>query len=642
MYRHSKYCALILSLCALSSYGQIRHHAAPHAKTTVASLQELDYDVQYVKLDITATNASTAISGHVTTRAKVTASSMNDYVFEMSQQLTIDSAKINGQILPVSATGVINTISLPGSLLQNDWLEADIWYHGQPTGGTGFFTNGILHQTNGSPNVDVTHTVSAAFHSRDWWPCKQGLTDKMDSADIWVTVPNGLKVAGNGLLQQVVPVSGGNRYEWKLRYPADYYLLSFAIAPYAEYNYYMHFSNSMDSMLVQNFIYDDPSVLLDHKDELDTIGLIIDYFSDIFGRYPFDKEKFGICQTPLPGGMENQTMVSLGSLDATLIAHELSHQWWGDNVTCASTTDMWLNEGWATYSEQLFVEHFRGTAAAFNYRSAVFANVLTTINGSVYVADSTNETRIYDGRMTYNKGAALAHMLRFMINDDNRFFQVLKDYQQQYQYGNALTDDLKNIAEQVSGVDLDTFFQQWFHGEGFPVYGARWAQDGSGQVVIKLTQAGSKPAVVSLFKMPLEIRLTSSQGDTTIRIYNDHATQYYSFNWGKSMTGLAIDPDNHILNKTGTIAQDPAVLSVNNITHDQLKVFPNPADTEWLVTGVPDHAMLELYNSAGQKIWQNIASDMNMHIPAASLPSGNYVLSVTTGDKQVISYHLLR
>src|SRR5690606_1729301 len=220
------------------------------------------------------------------------------------------------------------------------------------------------------------------------------------------------KVASNGLLKNISPVGAAHqRFEWETRYPTDYYLLSFAVAPYQEYNYYMHFTGSNDSMLVQNFIYDHPSILSKHQDELDSMAHIINYFSGIFGRYPYDGEKAGICMVPISGGMENQTMVSLGSLDINLIAHELAHQWWGNNVTCRSLRDMWLNEGWATYAEQLSLEPFHGIAAMKKHRTSGFNLVMSSPGGTVYVSDTSNELRIYDSRITYAKGAAVAHML---------------------------------------------------------------------------------------------------------------------------------------------------------------------------------------------------------------------------------------
>jgi aminopeptidase N len=620
----------------LTSAGTPDRHA--QSKTTVASPDEDLYDVKYVKMDIEATNLSTAITGHVRTRAKVTASTMGVYVFELSPQLTIDSAKVDGVLYPVVQNGFVNTITLATSLAQNTNFNSDIYYHGAPTGGTGFFTNGILHQYDASIPVDVTHTVSAAIHSRDWWPCKQSLTDKIDSADIWVTVPTGLKVAGNGLLQNVTPVTGGNRYEWATRYLADYYLLSFAIAPYQEYSYYMHFTGSNDSMLVQNYLYNIPAVLANHQDELDSTALVIDHFSTLFGRYPFDKEKFGICMSPLGGGMENQTMVTLGDLNMELIAHELSHQWWGDHVTCASLKDMWLNEGMATYCEQLFIEHFR-PAQLLGYRTTVFNQAMAGSGGSVYVDDTTDELRVYDSRLTYAKGAAVAHMLRFVADDDNAYFSLLQQYQQLYGFGNATTEDMKTLAEQVLNQDLDSFFNQWVYKEGHPIYAAKWNQTTSQEVFVRLTQTTSKPASISCFKTPLEIKLTSATGDTVIRVFNDQNIQNYSFQWGRTMTGIVVDPNNNILNKLGFITHDPT-LSVVGLSYEPIEIYPNPSSAGWNVKGLPSNATLTLADITGKKIWEQTAAADSVFVPSATLSSGSYILTLMIKDRQPVSYQL--
>ena len=636
--------------CASPAAGQSLAHSSESrhlvkAKTTVASPEEDYYDIRYVKMEIAATNTSTAIEGHVTTVARVVVPTMTEYYFELSDQLAIDSAKINGQIVTVTQVNTfVRKVALPTPIAQNNSFTAEVFYHGAPTGGTCFFTNGILNQTDASIPVQVTHTVSAAIHSRDWWPCKQSLTDKIDSADIWITVPTGLKVASNGLLRNVTPIGPGqNRYEWASRYPADYYLLSFSIAPYAEYNYFMHFLNSTDSMLVQSYIYNDPTILQQHKDELDSIGLIVNHFSEIFGRYPFDREKFGICLTPLGGGMENQTMVSLGSLDITLIAHELAHQWWGDNVTCGSLKDMWLNEGFASYCEQLFVEHFHGVPAALSYRTPVFNRVMNgpgSSGGSVYVSDTTTEGRIYSSSLTYDKGAAVAHMLRFVINNDSLYFKVLQDYQQQFAYGTATTEDLKTLAEQNSNQDLDTFFHQWIYMEGYPTYSATWFQNGS-QVLLKLSHTASKPSSVPVFKLPIEMKLQSGAGDTTIRIYNDHAVQYYSFQWTNNMTGLLIDPNNHILNKVGSIATDPNLVSVSSPQIENIEIYPNPADSYWTVKHIPINSELILIDMFGNQIWKSTTKEATVQIPSGALRQGTYILTISFQGR-TLNYHLMR
>lgn len=614
------------------------------AKTTVATPEENDYDVEYVKMDLQVSNTSAAISGSVLTRARIVAASMSDYYFELSDQLSVDSAKLNG--IPVSVTQVNNfvrKIMLPVPLVQNTVFEAEIFYQGIPSGGSGFFTNGVLNQADNSIPVQVTHTVSAAYHSRDWWPCKQSLTDKIDSADIRITVPNGLKVASNGLLTNTTPIGATHqRFEWSTRYPTDYYLLSFAVAPYQEYHYYMHFSGSSDSMLVQNFIYDHPSILAQHQGKLDTIGHIINYFSDIFGKYPFDKEKAGICMAPLSGGMENQTMVTLGSLDFPLIAHELAHQWWGNSVTCRSMKDMWLNEGWATYSTELFVEKFYGAAMAKQQvRTPAYQSILMGLGGSVYVDDTTSEFRIYDGRLTYNKGAAVAHMLRYVMDNDSLFFQTLKAYHSQFRYGTATTEDLKSLAEQISGQSLDTFFYQWVYQEGYPTYSAKWAQSGN-QVIIKLTQTTSRPNSVPVFKMPVEIKLKSASADTVIRVFNSHNAEYFTIDWNEIMTGMEIDPGDHIVNKTGLIAQDAGISDIGNTSGKKpAEIFPNPSGTFWLVRHLQGKPKLILSDMNGKKIAEYLPDSGSVTIPAAPLAPGVYNLSVINKET-VQTFQLIR
>lgn len=623
-----------------SAYGQ-PHPPRGYAKTTVAMAQEDDYDVQYINLDLDATNLSTAISGHVRTVAKVVAPSMTDYYFELSDQLTIDSARVNGQTYSVTTSNTyVRKISLSTPLLQNAVFQADIYYHGAPTGGTGFFTNGILHQTDPIYGKQVTHTVSAAIHSRDWFPCKQSLTDKIDSVDSRITVPLGLEVAGNGVLTNVTLNGATSSFSWAMRYPVDYYLISFAVAPYRQYRYYMHFANSTDSMLIQNFVYDDVTIMPQHQDELDSIATVINYFSSLFGRYPFDKEKFGICMTPLGGGMENQTMVSLGSLDMELIAHELSHQWWGDYVTCQSLQDMWLNEGFATYCEQLFVEHFRSAAAMRSKRMGVHNSVIGAPGGSVYVDDTTHESRIYSGRLTYNKGAAVAHMLRYQINNDSLYFAGLQSYQQQYANKTATTEDFKQVMAQITATNLDSFFNQWVYKEGLPLYYAQWAQNGN-TAVVKLTQNTSMPSSIGLFTTPVDILLQGKHGDTLIRVLNDHNLQWYSFPWSDTMVGMVIDPEDHILNKTMSITQNTAILSVNELGQAAVEIFPNPAQNAWQIRKLVPGTELTLYDMNGSRIWHGMSDSTSVSIPASLLPPAGYMLTISIGGNNH-SYKLVK
>lgn len=615
------------------------------AKTTSATAEEDDYDVQYLKLNISLENTSTKISGDAVTKARVLTSGFATYAFELSNQLTIDSFKFNGQVLPVTQNGAICKVALPSAPAQNSLFTAQVFYHGQPPSGTGFFTHGLNH-TQLSSGTQITYTLSDMYLAQDWWPCKQNITDKIDSADIWITVPGTLKAGSNGLLQSVTPLPGSlARYEWKTRYPIDYYLISVSVAPYSEYSYYMHFTDgSGDSMLIQNYVYDSASYMTPaRKAALDTTGFIVDYFSKLFGKYPFYKEKYGHCVVePLGGGMEHQTMTTLAYAEPVLIAHELGHQWWGDHVTYGSWADIWLSEGFASYCEQLYIEHFRSVADAMAQRTTVFNKVISglgTAGGTVYVNDTNDVYRVFDSRLTYNKGAAVAHMLRYMAPKDELFFDVLRAYQQQYAFGSALTPDLQHIAEGIYGRNLDTFFNQWIYKEGYPTYTVKWYQTG-GTFFLLITQTTSKPNSVPYFVMPLQVKLKSASGDTTVTVYNEAAWQGYQLAISRQVTGVELDPDNHVLNKTASITNDP-VAAVNDFDINHIQIAPNPSVNGWKVTNLPGQSVLKLTDISGKLLWKAVAND-SILVPSRQLPEGNYLLTITLKDHTSKCYKLTR
>lgn len=609
------------------------------SKTTAGSPLENNYNVKYLQFNLELTNKSTAVSGDVTIHT-ITTNTLDTFAFELNNKLTIDSLKIDGVLqTAISTNGSVRKVALTAARNANTPLAAQVFYHGQPTSGSGFFFTGGLNYVKLSSGIELMYSLSDPDFADDWWPCKQSLTDKIDSVDIWVTVASNLKAGSNGLLKNVTTLPGNKlRYEWETRYPIDYYLITVAVAEYADYSYYMHFTDgSGDSMLIQNFVYDSANYMTPaRKRALDTTGLIVDHFSKLFGKYPFHKEKYGHCiAETLMGGMEHQTMTTLAYSETTLIAHELGHQWWGDHVTYGSWRDIWLSEGFATYCAQLFVEQFR-PGSLLSYRTGVFNNALSQPGGSVYVDDTTNVNRVFSSVLTYNKGASVAHMLRYIAPHDSLYFRVLKNFQHQFAFGNAVTSDFQAIAEQVYGKDLDTFFNQWIYGEGFPIYSAKWYQDGT-QVYIQINQATSMPSSVATFSMPLELKLKSASGDTVIKVYNDKASATYPLPWFKTMTGLEIDPNKNVLSKTGSIEKDAAVLNVHQALMNNIKIYPNPAGEVWHVSQIPGSAACTLKDITGKTIWNGNTENNEISVPASQLSHGTYTLSIQL--KQGISKH---
>ncbi len=610
------------------------HKARTAAKPTVADWAEDRYDIKYLKFDLKVSNTSTYISGSVTTKAVVTASAMPTYFFELSPLLSIDSVLINGVKLVDGAMGFLRAVALPSPLSAGTAFTAQVFYHGTPVSGSATTgANGINSYASSTWGNRVTFTLSESYHAYEWWPCKQSLTDKIDSVDMWLTIPDSLKAGSNGTLQAITRIDGSHvRYEWKERYPIDYYLISLAVANYVDYSYYMHFTGSADSMLIQNYVYNNSATLPYFKSVIDSTGMMVNFLSSIYGRYPFWKEKYGHCMAPINGAMEHQTMTTIGSFDWTTVAHELGHQWFGDNVTCGTWADIFMNESFAAYTEYLCIDHFRGHSDAL---ASIFDRqykVLSQPGGAVYVDDTSFESRIFDPRLSYDKGACVLHMLRFVINDDTAFFSALKATQLHMQGTTATINDFKNetqaiVGTSVNGLDLDTFFNQWAYGEGFPVYRVRWNQSGS-DIMILITQTTSMPSSVSLYTMPAEIKLVSAAGDTTIRIFNSQATQWYHFTWNKTMLGMYFDPNDWLLGLKN-VRRD-GTLDMHTVPLSALTIQPNPAASFWQVDGLPPLSTLTLCSLTGNVIWQQEQRSASVQVPAEKLPQGMYLLKVVS------------
>lgn len=643
----------MLWLCAFSALAANARHACADqntrgkrlpvaAKTALASPLLEFYNITHLKLDLNMTHLSTVISGNAITTATVVASGgMGKYAFELDSTLIVDSMKFNG--LPATAVYArpnLYSVTLSSTLPVGSIFTAQVFYHGKGDNGTGFFTHGLNHNVLTS-GTNITFTLSDPYLAKDWWPCKQSLTDKIDSADLWFTVPAITKAGSNGRLMAVTPVGSGNsRYEWKTRYPIEYYLLSVAVAPYVDHSQMLHFSGSADSMPIQHFVYDSVTFIPQNGAAIDSTPQMVDYFSTLYGRYPFWKEKYGHCTAPLGGGMEHQTMTTLGAYTTPLIAHELGHQWWGDCVTYASWLDIWMSEGWAAYTEQLYVEHFWSVAAAKAYRTTVFNRVMGGAGGSVYVSDTNDVYRIFDSRLTYDKGAAVAHMLRYLAPSDSVFFSGLRAYQQRYAYRTATTDSFRAIMEIAYGRTLDTFFNQWVYGEGYPTYGGSWNQKGN-DVYINLTQTTSFPGSVSAFALPVVLQLKSATGDTLVKVYVNSAQQLYYFKWSRAMTGFAVDPNNDIVNRTSIIDNDPT-LGVASVTGGNVHIWPNPASENWQISGLTPGCSLKLSDASGKLVWQRDNAGQNVTISSHLLPAGIYTLQVKNTGKAATSYKLER
>lgn len=643
-------------LVALGLFGQEKNHSCSAAKaknfqTKSASLntsqiaQTERYDVHYYTLDLSMTNVSTALSG--TGGIYGTARETLDSVwFELFPTFTINEIRLND--VPTNYNRHNSAIKVPVNISSGASFKIEVDYAGTPpTAATNpLGGSGMTNASSPSWGNQVTWSLSEPFSAYEWWPCKQSLRDKADSVSVKITVPSSCKAGSNGVLEQVVDLGNGStRFEWKHRHPIDYYLVSVAVAEYVEYNVYANPAGSASPILIQNYVYNNPQTLPNFQADIDETVDFLEYFSELFGLYPFADEKYGHCMAPLSGGMEHQTMTTQGFFERSLTAHELAHQWWGNQVTCAAWSDIWVNEGFASYAEYLMLEELYPGAQVTDMQDR-HQNIMSQPNGSIWVEDSLNDSRIFSGRLTYDKGAAFVHTLRFLVNDDALFFQTLRDFQNAFKDSVAVGTDMQAMLEAATNLDLSAAFEQWYFGEGYPTYSAQWNTVGN-EFHVRVTHTVSAGSITPTFTTPLELRLSrTGLSDTIIRVNIQGNTSSHIVPMIGTVSQLtAIDPNNWIINRLGTISKNENlnVASIESMSWDaSTQIYPNPsASTVHIETTDGEPLIIQLIDPTGKIILSETVTSPHT-IDLSGRPNGMYVLQIKNTAKQEVTRKIIR
>jgi hypothetical protein len=362
--------------------------------------------------------------------------------------------------------------------------------------------------------------------------------------------------------------------------------------------------------------------------------------------YPFYKEKYGHCMAYIGGAMEHQTMTSTGYLDYYINAHELGHQWWGDNVTCKSWSDIWINEGFADYTELLVAEYLN--PANLQSRLANDHNYVTgQSGGSIYFTnqDTMNSARIFDSRLTYAKGGAIIHTLRFLTNNDSIWFNTLRGFQNTYKNSTASVVDFKNYYQAQTGINPTQFFNQWYYGEGFPVFAVRY-NFGNGVFYLKSSQTVSMPAVTPLFITPMEYKIKrAAMPDTVIRVMHNVAVENYSFALAGNVTAVICDPNNWVINKLSGPSRDytlgiDASTSVKELekAFSEIKIGPNPVKGLLNISNNQSlNGNVSLYDMNGKLMLSQSLRNEN-HLDLSGFAFGFYLVKISdeAGSERIV------
>jgi len=479
----------------------------------------------------------------------------------VNTSLVIDSVRLSG--ISFTHTNNILTINLDRTYSVGETTQVKIYYRHHNVSDNAFYASNGMVFTDCEPEG-----------ARKWFPCWDKPSDKA-TVELRAKTPATVKLGSNGLLVDSTKNVDTIYYRWVSRDPVATYLVVIS----AKVNYgldIVHWINPLNSndTLPIRFYYNAGENITAAKQR---ILPLTTFYSETFGAHPFEKNGFATLNNQFVwGGMENQTLTSLcpNCWGEYLMAHEYAHQWFGDMITCATWADIFLNEGFATFSEALWSESKSGYTS---YKSDINSEANSYLNSNPgwaisnpnWAVTTPNTNTLFNYAITYAKGACVLHMLRYVLGD-TLFFNGLKSYatDPSLKYKSAVIPDFKNVMAATSGQNLDWYFDQWIYQPNHPLYqnGYYFLQNGSNwEVGFRAKQTQTKTV---FFKMPIEIKITFTTGaDTLIRVMNDVNNQMFYFTFTRQPSTILFDPDNQIVIKTATLQQiAPVPVELTSLT----------------------------------------------------------------------------
>lgn len=509
---------------------------------------QYQYDVKFYRIDMNVNITTEIIAARVDMQSAATQDNVTFCEIDLYSNMTIDSIRVNGAVATYTRAGNVVKAFLPTSVDSGQLFTVSTYYNGHPI--EGGFQAFSFDSYGGNP---VISTLSEPFLARTWWPCKDHPDDKADSVDIIITYPSNLFCSSNGTMVGNIDLGNGTRQTyWKVRYPITTYLVSLAMSNYSHWRNWFHYGVN-DSMPVDYWVY--PSQLAAAQAGYAPTVAMIDTLSRLFGLYPFVNEKYAMSMFNWGGAMEHQTNTSIMNnyFSQSIIVHELGHQWWGDMITCRDWHHIWMNEGFASYVEALWFESSGGFSALRSYMNGM----RYTSGGTIYCTDTSDVWSIFSSRV-YDKGAWVLHMLRHVVGDAN-FFDILQTYYDdpRYKWKDVSTENFRDLCEEVTGMDLHPFFDNWIYGTYYPRYAMSFAYDqtsvNSYRVYVHVRQFQTTNPTV--FNMP-NVDISVYNGTYhDFAVPNTQRDQDYIFDLiGTNLppTSVVIDRNDWILKSTST------------------------------------------------------------------------------------------
>jgi aminopeptidase N len=426
-------------------------------------------DLLFYHLDVRVDPEKKFLSGKNTIRFRMLQDDTRIQL-DLHEALRVDRILLGAAELKYERDSGAVFVDFPETLRKGRTYEIEFHYSGNPVE-TGRF-GGITFRKDPSGNAWI-NTACEGQGASIWWPNKDQWRDEVESMQISVSIPNGLVDVSNGKFMGKADLGDGyTRWDWLVQYPINNYDVSLNIGKYE------HFSDRMGDLALD--FYALPENLDKAKRQFAQARGMIEAYQHYFGEYPFRKDGYKLIEAPY-SGMEHQSAVTYGNHFANgylerdwtgvgistrfdfIIIHESGHEWFGNSITAADRSDMWIHEGWTTYLESLYVEYMYGHEDALKYLNAYKSKVAN--KQPIITQRGVNRTPPQD---QYFKGALFINTLRSIVGDDQRWWKLLHDFYQHFQYRNIMTEDIVEYFDWQTGLKLDSIFDQYLRHADLP------------------------------------------------------------------------------------------------------------------------------------------------------------------------------
>jgi aminopeptidase N len=533
--------ALVLAIAAIFA-------AAARADRPYAPSR--DYHLQNVRVSLRFDLDQRKVIGDVTETLSPLRDGLTHLDFD-SADLIISSARVNGKDAPFELRDNKLRVNLAQPAKAGEKFDVNILYQGKPTTGLYF----ILPDKDDPGRPKEIWTQGEAEDTHHYIPIYDYPNDRATSEMI-LTVPGDWLTVSNGKLLSIQDAAGGMKtWTWRQSLPVSTYLISFVAGEFKEKKDTWH--NLPVAYYVPRGMEDTINPTFSHTKQM------LDFFSERFGvAYPWEQYAQTAVDEFVAAGMENVSATTLsarGMVRAdlaaekaeaadSLLSHELTHQWFGDLVTCKDWTNTWLNEGFATFGANLWEEHEYGVdASAYRY----WRDQNSWMPSKEYfpvpiVTRDINDSVQYVGNV-YDKAGWVLNMLRKQLGDD-AFFRALKHYLEANRLQNVVTADLVKAIEESTGTNVDPFFDQWIFGAGAPRFSVKSSYDAvAKKVSLNVRQTQKVDGHVGLFRVPIDVAITTAGGEKVFPVEVSKADETFSLTVDGPPLMVLFDKGNKVL-----------------------------------------------------------------------------------------------